>query len=320
MATAIQTRALTRRFGNMLAVDHLNLDIEQGQVFGFLGPNGAGKTTTVRLLNGVLAASEGEARVLGYDVRTEANEIRRHTGVLTETPNLYDPLSGRDNLLFFGELYNVPAERLPGRVDALLDAFGLLNRANDAVEGYSKGMRQRLAILRALLHEPPIVFLDEPTASLDPVAARMVTDMIRNLSHREGRTVFLCTHNLTEAQRLCDRVGVIDHGVLQAVGTPRELANQLWQRLTVEIDLLEPTSPAVAEALARIPAVKAQNADSDVLVIELESKEAIPDVVSAIAAVGGRIYRVTPREHTLEDIYFQIQDGNGASAEREAQR
>ena len=314
MAEAILTEGLTRHFGPKVAVNHLDLRVDQGEVFGFLGPNGAGKTTTVRLLNGVLTATAGRALVLGYDVATDGSEIRRRTGVLTETPSLYEALTARENLLIYGDLYGVPEDKLPRRVEALLEQFGLGDRADERVGSYSKGMKQRLAIARALLHEPTLLFLDEPTASLDPLAARMVWDMIQDLSHREGRTIFLCTHNLAEAQRLCDRVGVIDHGVLQAVGTPRELARQLWHGLWVEVDLHGEPPASVSEALGRLPAVLSRAVDHGKLLLEVEGEESVPEVVAAIAAAGGRIYSVTPREHTLEEIYFEIQ-GNSNKAE-----
>ena len=310
MVDAVITEGLTRHFGENVAVDKLDLRVAQGEVFGFLGPNGAGKTTTVRLLNGVLNATAGKASVLGYDVATDSTEIRRRTGVLTETPSLYEALTAKENLLVYGDLYGVSEDRLSTRVMAILDEFGLGDRANERVGSYSKGMKQRLAIARALLHEPSLIFLDEPTASLDPIAARMVWDMIQDLSHREGRTIFLCTHNLAEAQRLCERVAVIDHGALQAEGTPRELARQLWHGLWVEIDLHGEPSAQACEALQRLPAVLNHSMEHGKLLLEVNDEESVPDVVAGISAAGGRIYGVTPREHTLEEIYFEI-EGNG---------
>lgn len=307
MSDAIVCQGLSRHFGDVVAVDRLDLTIEVGEVFGFLGPNGAGKTTTVRLLNGVLTATAGRAWVLGHEVAADPNRVRRLTGVLTETPSLYEPLSARQNLRFFGDLYDVPAADLDGRIDALLTEFGLAERADDRVGEYSKGMRQRLAIARTLLHEPALLFFDEPTAGLDPAAARMVNTMIANLSRGGGRTIFLCTHNLAEAQRLCDRIGVIDRGTLKAVGTPRELARSIWQSLEVEIELRADPAPAVMAALRALPSVKRTSEEAGTLVVELDTEEAIPEVVAAVAAAGGRVYRVEPREYTLEDIYFQIQ-------------
>lgn len=318
MSRVIIAEGLTRRFGSHLAVDRLDLYVDAGEVFGFLGPNGAGKTTTVRLLNGLLNPSAGRAFIFGQDVAQRSADIRRRTGVLTEAPSLYDALTARHNLTFFGDLYDIPRTELQAKVDASLSQLGLAGRADDRVATYSKGMRQRLAIARALLHEPPLLFLDEPTAGLDPAAARMVTDLIAQLSHRQGRTIFLCTHNLTEAQRLCDRVGVIDEGRLRALGTPEQLARDLWTGLWVEIDLRGPISSAVEGALAGLPGVRGHSAVDGVLKVELESDKAIPAVVSAVAAAGGRIYRVVPKEHSLEEIYFQIQGNHGVEKTEES--
>ncbi|MHB1295910.1 MAG: ABC transporter ATP-binding protein [Anaerolineae bacterium] len=317
MQHAISAQGLTRRFGNLTAVEGLDLFVDQGEVFGFLGPNGAGKTTTVRLLNGILAASAGRAEVLGLDVAEHPNEVRRQTGVLTETPSLYESLSARENLTLFGDLYGVPVDSLPRRVDEVLEEFGLRDRSREPVGGFSKGMKQRLAIARALLHEPALIYLDEPTASLDPEAARMVMGVIEDLSRRAGRTVFLCTHNLDEAQRLCDRVGVIANGVLRAVGTPTELARSLWSTVWVEVDLRGAPLEGVRQALGQVPFVRSQNVNAGKLVLEMDNEDHIPDVVTAIANAGGRIYGVAARQHTLEDIYFEIQ-GNGHSREAAA--
>lgn len=314
MYPAILTEGLTRRFGEKVAVDRLSLRVEPGEVFGFLGPNGAGKTTTVRLLNGVLNADAGVAQVLGLDVAAQGTEVRRRTGVLPETPNLYEALTARENLLFYGDLYGVAEDALPNRVAQALEEFGLADRADDRVGTYSKGMRQRVAIARALLHEPPLLYLDEPTAGLDPAAARMVTGMIQELSERGGRTVFICTHNLSEAQRLCDRVGVIDRGVLQAVGTPQELADRLWHGLWVEIDLHGEPAPQVSQMLQGMPMVLQQSMEGGKLLLELESEDNVPDIVAAVSGAGGRIFGVTPREHTLEEIYFEIQRDGGRNA------
>ena len=307
MTTIIRAENLTRRFGNKVALDGLNVEVKQGEVFGFLGPNGAGKTTTVRLLNGVLSISAGQATVLGFDVATQAAAVRRRVGVLTENPSVYDSLTARENLAFVGDLYGVPAGTLAARINTVLAEFGLTDRADDRVASYSKGMRQRLAIARVILHEPELIFLDEPTSGLDPEAARMATDLIQQLSHQAGRTVFLCTHNLDEAQRLCDRVGVIDKGSLQAIGTPAELAHQLWQGLWVEIDLRSELSELVKAALLQLPAIKEWSDEKGILSVQVEDEDKIPDIVTAITAAGGRIYRVHPKLHSLSDIYFRIQ-------------
>lgn len=307
MEQVIVTQGLTRHFGNIVAVENLDLTVERGQVFGFLGPNGAGKTTTVRLLNGILSPTDGHATVLGYDILRDANEIRHQTGVLTEAPSLYENLTARENLRFFGDVYGYPEAQLPKRIEAVLDQMGLSGRANEPVGGFSKGMKQRLAIGRALLHEPELLFLDEPTAGLDPVAARMISDLIQNLSHREGRTIFLCTHNLVEAQRLCDRVGVISQGMLRAIGSPDELARMLWNTLWIEIDLRIEISDALRAALASYSGVYALSSQKGKLRLEIDDEERIPGIIERIVQAGGRVYGVAIEEHSLEDVYFELQ-------------
>ncbi len=198
MTNVIEMRELSREFGHVKALNGFSCDVHEGEVFGLLGPNGAGKTTTVRLLNGVLAPTSGQARVLGFDPVTQGTDLRRRTGVLTETPSLYERLTARDNLTIFGKLYGVKEPKLTARVNELLDLFGLAERADDRAGGFSKGMKQRLALARALLHEPELLFLDEPTAGLDPEAARHVMQLIAQLSRQKGRTVLLCTHTWTK--------------------------------------------------------------------------------------------------------------------------
>ena len=203
----IQTHDLTRRFGNATAVDGLNLSVERGEVFAFLGPNGAGKTTTVRMLTCLIAPTSGEAMVAGRRVGPDNDDIRAHIGILTEAPGLYERLNAAQNLAFFAQLYGLPAERSDAQVRRYLTLLGLWERRHEAVGTFSKGMKQKLAIARALLHEPELLFLDEPTSALDPESAKVVRDFIAELKG-EGRTIFLCTHNLDEADRLCDRIGV----------------------------------------------------------------------------------------------------------------
>src|ERR1043165_4698461 len=221
LSPVIQISSLMRCFGEKTAVNQLSFDVQAGEIFGFLGHNGAGKTTTVRLLNGVLEPTSGEAYVLGLNPQTQGPALRARTGVLTETPSLDERLTARDNLSIYADLYNIPRSKVAGRVNSLLEEFELTDRADEKVAGYSKGMKQRLALARALLHQPEVLFLDEPTSGLDPVATRHVHTLVENLARREGCTVFLCTHNLMEAQKLCDRVAVMEQGRLVALGTPR---------------------------------------------------------------------------------------------------
>ncbi len=297
---------LSRRFGDVVAVEHLDLEVQPGEVFGFLGHNGAGKTTTVRLLNGVLAPSGGLARVLGLDPLTDGPALRRRTGVLTETPSLDERLTGRENLQIFAELYDVPRDEVTARVGYLLDSFELADRADDKVGSYSKGMKQRLALARALLHKPELLFLDEPTAGLDPVAAHRVHEMITRLSHEERHAVFLCTHNLAEAQKLCDRVAVLEHGRLVALGTPTELAQKLGRSQRLELEVAAEGVPVALGVLQTNSGITDVVPEKGKLTILGAEREAIPDLVTALVAAGVRIYRLTPEEPSLEDVYFAL--------------
>jgi len=297
---------LTRHFGEVVAVDGLSLEVHPGEVFGFLGHNGAGKTTTVRLLNGILAPTQGRARVLGLEPVGEGPALRRRTGILTETPSLDERLSGRENLSIYADLYGVPQAEVLSRVAYLLEAFELAGRADEKVGHYSKGMKQRLALARALLHQPELLFLDEPTGGLDPVAARRVHELITRLSHEERRTVFLCTHNLDEAQKLCDRVAVLEHGRLVALGTPAELARQVGRSQRLELEVAPEGVPATLEVLqTHLSGAEAVQENGTITLTGI-GREAIPGLVASLVAAGVRVYRVAPQEPSLEDVYFAL--------------
>jgi len=221
----IQANVLTKRFGKLVAVRGVTLEVEAGQVFGFLGPNGAGKTTTIRMLTGLVRPTSGSALVAGFDVVQEPREVKRRVGYLAETPYLYPKLTGREFLAFMGGLYEVPPKVTRQRAEALLSLFELADKADELVETYSHGMRQKLALAGAMLHDPPVLFLDEPTSGLDPRSARLVKDLLVALVGR-GHTVFLSTHVLEIAEQLCHRVGIIDQGRVVATGTLDELRHQ----------------------------------------------------------------------------------------------
>ncbi len=313
MQQAISCQNLTKHFGEKKAVQGLDLEIGQGEVFGFLGPNGAGKTTTVRLLNGLLAPTSGSATVLGMNILEDASAIRASSGVLTETPGLYESLTLEENLRFYGELYRVPANDLDKRITDLLEEFDLVDRAHDHVGTLSKGLHQRMAILRALIHDPQILFLDEPTAGLDPAATRQVIELISDMSQKRGRTVFLCTHNLDVAQKLCDRIGVIDHGILQAVGTPKELASELWRQCQVEL-VLGNVNDSRLDALREAPFMLNLAVHGDQVSVTLSDDEKIPELTRWLVQNELDVYSVTPQQHTLEDIYFKIQGNDESEA------
>src|SRR5512147_1880475 len=302
----IQISSLVRRFGEKNAVDNLTLDVQAGEIFGFLGHNGAGKTTTVRLLNGVLDPTVGEVRVLGLDPQTQGPAVRARTGVLTETPSLDERLTARDNLSIYADLYNVPRAEASSRVNSLLSEFELADRADEKVGGYSKGMKQRLAIARALLHRPEVLFLDEPTAALDPVAARHVHTLVETLARREGCTVFLCTHNLVEAQKLCDRVAVMEHGRLVALGTPSELTRQYVKRLAVDLEVDPVQMDLALQTLQEFPqlVISPPKREKELLTMTLAGREAIPQLLATLVQKGLHVYRLAPQEANLEEVYF----------------
>src|SRR5215472_9468442 len=276
---AIETQHLTRTFGHLVAVDDLTLAIPEGTVFGFLGPNGAGKTTTVRMLTALIAPTRGNAVVAGHRLGEDNDAIRQTVGILTETPGLYDRLSAWQNLLFFAELYDLPANRAASQVERYLRLLDLWERRGDKVGGFSKGMRQKLAIARALLHEPRVIFLDEPTAGLDPEASRVVRDFIKDL-RAEGRTIFLTTHNLPEADELCDSIGVFRSRLLR-LDTPANLRTGMFgSRTQVHV-----VGEAVhwIETVRALPFVQDATASESILAVSLaHPDDQNPELVRAL--------------------------------------
>ncbi len=297
----IQAHELTKEFDGTLAVDRLTLDVQAGEVFGFLGPNGAGKTTTVRLLSSLIAPTRGSARVNGYTLGKDDTHIRRTVGVLTESPGLYDNLTAEYNLLIFAKLYEVKDPKY--QVEKYLRMLGLWERRFESVGVFSKGMRQKLAIARALLHEPPLLFLDEPTAALDPESAHLVRDFIADL-RSQGRTIFLCTHNLDEADRLCDRIAVFKKRLL-VVDTPARLRSQVFGRRVVFH--LENATEHLAGVVAVFPFVTETKILDNKLVVMLDDPEVRnPELVCALVEAGARIRFVGELRHSLEDVYLQL--------------
>jgi len=229
MKAVIRTDKLSKYYGKggeIKAVDELDLEVYEGETFGLLGPNGAGKTTTVRLLNCIIKPTRGTATVNGYDILKKDTEVKRITGLLAESPGLYGKLSAQEFLEFMGALYDVSDDILPERIDDLLKLFGLYDRRAYLLEGYSRGMKQKILIAAALIHDPPILFLDEPTSMLDPRAALMVKDLIKKLADTAGKTIFICSHILPVVEELCDRIGIINQGRLIAIGTIDEIIAQ----------------------------------------------------------------------------------------------
>jgi ABC-2 type transport system ATP-binding protein len=304
----ITINQLTRCFEETTAVDQLSLEVYEGEIFGFLGHNGAGKTTTVRLLNGVIEATSGSMRVLGLDPQVDGPTLRARTGVLTETPSMDERLTAWDNLSIYAELYGVPRAQVPQRIEELLSEFDLADRANERVGGYSKGMKQRLALARALLHKPELVFLDEATSGLDPISAHHVNELIERMARREKRTVFLCTHNLVEAQKLCDRVAVLEHGRLVALGTPAELTQQYVRRLDVDIEVHQGQVEGAMHVIRSLPrlVIGEPVRTNGALTVTLSGHEAIPELLEVLVHNNLRVYRIAAKEANLEQVYFAL--------------
>jgi len=304
----ISARGLTRRFGDLVAVDGLDLDVKQGEVFGFLGPNGAGKTTTVRMLAALIEPSSGEAWIAGRQVGRENQAIRGEVGVLTETPGLYKRLSAFDNLALFARLQGV--EDVRGAVERYLKLFDLWTRRDDLAGTFSKGMRQKLAVARALVHEPKVLFLDEPTAGLDPEAAKTVRDLIESLRSSE-RTIFLCTHNLDEADRLCDRVALFKTRLVK-VGQPEALRDEMYGRRTV-VHLANYGQGM--EDRINLPFVRGIEVIDNKLVISLDDPDADnPALVRRLVELGADVQYVNELRVSLEDMYLDLMEGDDEEA------
>jgi ABC-2 type transport system ATP-binding protein len=283
------------------AVEDLSLEVEEGEVFGFLGPNGAGKTTTVRMLSSLIAPTSGRAVINGLELGKDDQRIRASIGILTETPGMYDRLSADRNLNIYARLYRV--KDVPGQVSKYLHMLGLWERRFDEVGSFSKGMRQKLAIARALLHEPKILFLDEPTSGLDPEAAKLVRDFIEELK-KEGRTIFLCTHNLDEADRLCQRIGIFKSHLI-TVNTPEALRTQLFGRQVVfHLKMVNPSWLDLIRTLGFVQDVK--SVDNMIQVNLSDPENQNPVIVRKLVEAGADIQFVGQLRHSLEDIYIQM--------------
>jgi len=297
----ITTQNLTKKFDQITAVKNLTLEIPEGEVFGFLGPNGAGKTTTIRMLTSLIKPTNGSASVNGHIVGEQDIDIRRSVGLLTETPGLYDNLSAERNLEIYASLYEV--EDIKGQVEKYLRFLGLWERRGDIAATFSKGMKQKLAIARALLHEPRTLFLDEPTAGLDPEASRLVREFILEIK-KEGRTIFICTHNLDEADRLCDRIGVFKTQLL-VLDSPTNLRRQVFGRKVVFH--LQQADDALVEKLNQHPHVtEAQLIDHKIVATIDDPETHNPELIRILVNAGADVQFVGELRRSLEDVYLQL--------------
>jgi ABC-2 type transport system ATP-binding protein len=300
---AIRTENLSRSFGSLKALDRLSLRVERGEVFGFLGPNGSGKTTTIRLLLGLLDADEGRAQVLGLNSRSQADEIRTRCGALLENNGLYERLSAADNLDYYGRIWHLPRAERENRIRALLEPLELYERRREPVGRWSRGMKQKLAVARTLMHRPDLVFLDEPTAGLDPVASATLREDLQNLVAREGVTIFLTTHNLTEAEQLCTQVGVISRGRLLAAGRPEDLRSARSQpRLHVSGRI----PPKAVEQLRTNPLVKRLEQQNGQLMIDAVDLSRTHELVTLMVELGSQIDEVRREKADLQQVFLDL--------------
>ena len=304
MTYAVELRELSKEFpGGKRAVDSVSVRLEPGQVFGFLGPNGAGKTTTVKLLTGMLSPSGGGCGVFGIDPAAEPERAHALSGVVTEHAQMYDHLSGMENLLFYGAVFGLDGALCRQRAQTLLEQLDLAEAAEKKLGAYSTGMRQRLSLARAMMHQPKVLFLDEPTSGLDPESAQNVHRMIRSLAEEQGVTVFLCTHQLRYAQEVCTCYGLMDQGRLLAQGTLAQLRAQVSQGVRVE-----------ARASRVPPEAGWRQIEPGRYAVQVESEEAVPQMVRDIMSCGGDLYHISAAPPSLEEVYFALTERKEATA------
>jgi ABC-2 type transport system ATP-binding protein len=298
---AIQARSLTKSYGDLTALNDFTLEVEQGSIFGLLGPNGAGKTTLIRILTTLMRQSSGEVLIEGLDPRTQGREIRNLIGVVSQENSLDRYITARENLELHARLYGMERRLYSRRIDELLELMGLAGRQNDMPDTYSGGMQRRLVVARALLHEPRVLFLDEPTTGLDPQSRRAVWDYVRSIAG--SMTIFLTTHYLEEAEQLCDRIAIMDHGRLIALGSSQELKDKLSGGTVYRIDFSDQAG-VYAALLRGMSCVKGVEISDQSVCVCLESWECLSEVVSALN--GAPVRRISLRERTLEDVFMDL--------------
>jgi ABC-2 type transport system ATP-binding protein len=306
--SGIEAEGLIKRFGSLTAVDNLSFKVDPGEIFGLLGPNGSGKTTTVRLLSCLISPSGGSARIAGFDIVKEPLKVRETVGVLTENPGIYDRLTAIENMEFFAAAYGLTKKtERDARIKELLEFFELWDRRNDKAGTFSKGMRQKLAIAKAIVHGPKVLFLDEPSSGLDPKSAKDIRDLMENLSRREKHTIILCTHNLEEAERLCSKVMIIRKGAPLATGSIEDLRRKMHGAPELEIRL-EEASEKLLKAATKLKGVKAVNIrDGNSLTFDLDDPDAdTPNIVEGLVKAGARVKSVNVLRPTLEDAYLEL--------------
>lgn len=304
--TVIRTKNLSCRFGSIQAVDQLNLDVQSGTVFGFLGPNGAGKTTTIRMLLGLITPTSGSAAVLGFDIQTEVDMVRSHTGVLLEHNGIYERLSAEDNLEFYGRIYRMPPTEREGRIKELLTAMELWDRRHELAGKWSKGMKQRLALARALLHKPQLLFLDEPTSGLDVVSAAEIRRSLGQLVENENITVFMNSHNMSEVEQVCHKVAIIKSGRVVAQGSPQDLRSRNNNQRII-IDGAGFSEKLIA-TVSTLPDILHVQNGANRLILEFPERADSSNVVSWLVENGAKINEVRHERESLENVFIRLME------------
>ena len=304
----IEVSNLTKKFGDFTAVDHISFDVKKSEIFGLLGPNGAGKTTTIRMLSTLTRPTEGTATIGGYDIVKNDSKVRELIGLVSEKMIMYDRLTAKENLMFFGKLYNIPKEILEERIDELLELVQLSQWKNSKVGTFSTGMRQRMNVVRALLNMPKVLFLDEPTLGLDPQSTVEVREFVKKINRENETTIILTTHMMNEADILCDRIGIIDHGKISALDTSTNLKNSISSAnttiLVLEISNLNPDLISTIRALSCVETVSQENTSH--IKVHAHGDDAFDSVIDAIRAKKGKIVTIQNIQPTLEDVFLHI--------------
>ncbi|MDD4308068.1 MAG: ATP-binding cassette domain-containing protein [Thermoplasmata archaeon] len=305
---SIVTDSLTKRFGDLVAVDHVSFSVKKGEIFGFLGPNGAGKTTTIRMLCTLSRPSDGSATVAGFDIVKGDNQVREHIGLVSEKMIMYDRLTAYENLKLFAKLYNIPKQKMEEKIDELLKLVHMEKWKDAQIGTFSTGMKQRINVIRALLNEPKILFLDEPTLGLDPQSTAEIREFIRKINAENHTTIILTTHMMAEADLLCNRVGIIDHGKIVALDTPQALKKMISgeDMLVIELDISNLTN-GMAEILQKNECVKALTRLSDTrLKVQAVGANAFGSILDTVKSQGGILQSVKNLQPTLEDVFLHI--------------
>jgi ABC-2 type transport system ATP-binding protein len=303
----IETFGLTKRFNGFTAVDHVNIHVFEGEIYGLLGPNGAGKSTMIRMLTTLSNPSEGTARVGGFDLIKQAEKVRETVGIVSEKMIMYDRLTAYENLRLFAKLYNVPKKEMDDRIEELLKIVNMTKWADEQIGKFSTGMKQRINVIRALVSMPRVVFMDEPTLGLDPQSTADIRDFIKRLNEKDGLTIVLTTHIMNEADVLCDRIGLIDKGKIAAQGSPSELKGQIAQKgnTVVELDVVDAPLDA-AERMRKVEGVRSSGQKENCVKVIVSKEDAFQDIVDAARGQGLRLRNASVTMPSLEDVFLHF--------------